>query len=365
MRRSIITLSLTLVVLVAGAFLLVRARDDKPAQPPAQGAAQQAGAKFYSEGLAGVDFTGLDATAKQRALKILNENKCDCNCDMTIAQCRVEDKTCPRSPGLAAAVINGIRAGKSDAEVVAAIKPAAGAGVDQPVQPVPRMEIATTGAPAKGKEGAKVTVVAFEDFQCPYCARSAPVLQKILETYPSDVRVVFKHYPLSFHKNAKPAAIASFAAQKQGKFWEMYEVLFKNQNALDEASLRKHAESVGLDMAAYDKAYADPATVKVVDEDMADASKAGVQGTPTLFVNGVQSPTWEFTVMQKLIEAAKSGGDVGQTAGQVKADLMAQMRANRPAPPDPNKVYEIDIAGAPTKGPADASVTLVEFSDYQ
>lgn len=192
------------------------------------------------------------------------------------------------------------------------------------------------------------------------------MLKQILQAYPKDVKVVFKQFPLvSIHPNAKPAALASIAAWKQNKFWEMHDLLYQNQRALDGASLRRYAESLGLDMAAYDKVIADPETSRFLDQEMLEGQKAGVQGTPSFFVDGVQSPMWDFGTMQKLIEAARSGGDVSVVAGQVRADLIAQQMRNRPQPPDPNQVYQIDIAGAPSRGPAAAPVTIVEFSDYQ
>src|SRR5690606_24663433 len=82
------------------------------------------------------------------------------------------------------------------------------------------------GSPVKGPEHAKVTIVEFSEFQCPFCNRVGPTLKKIAETYKDDVRIVFKHNPLPFHKDAKPAALASYAAQKLGKFWEYHDKLF-------------------------------------------------------------------------------------------------------------------------------------------
>src|SRR5262249_11328115 len=134
---------------------------------------------------------------------------------------------------------------------------------------------------------------------------------------------------------------------------------------LDGGSLRRYAESLGLEMASYDKAVADPENARFLDKEMMDGQKAGVQGTPTFFVDGVQSPNWDFGTMQRLIDASRSGGDVSMVAGQIRADIMAQQMRNQPAPPDPNKIYQIDIAGSPSKGPGAAPVTIVEFSDYQ
>jgi len=193
------------------------------------------------------------------------------------------------------------------------------------------------------------------------------VLKQILASYPHDVRIVFKHYPLNFHPHAKPAAIATVAAQRQNRFWEMHDLIFKNQQMLDAASLRRYAESLGLDMAAYDKVIADPETARMIDKEVMDGQSAGVRGTPSFYVNGVAAPSWDVNTLKRLVDTAKSGGDVGMTAGQIVADTRAQQAKARPQPPpvDYNKVFEIDVAGAPSKGPAAAGVTIVTFSDYQ
>ena len=141
-------------------------------------------------------------------------------------------------------------------------------------------------SPAKGPADAAVTIVEFSDFQCPYCSRVGPTLAKALADYPNDVRVVYKHYPLSFHKQALPAAKASVAAGKQGKFWEMHDLLFKNQRSLNQAAFKGYAAELGLDVPQYEKDYASPEVAKIVQEDMTLARSLGVTGTPGFFVNG-------------------------------------------------------------------------------
>ena len=127
------------------------------------------------------------------------------------------------------------------------------------------------------------------------------MIKQLLNTFPNDVKIVFKHYPLSFHGNAKRAAIASVAAQRQNKFWEYHDLLFANQRALDDANLRRYAQSLGLDLAAYDAAILDAATIGFVDSETQHAKQAGVRGTPSFFVNGVNSPSWDFNTMKKLV----------------------------------------------------------------
>jgi protein-disulfide isomerase len=106
------------------------------------------------------------------------------------------------------------------------------------------------------------------------------------EKYPNDVKLVIKHFPLQIHDYARKAAIAALAAGKQGKFWEVHEKLFANQNDLNDTKVEAIAAELGLDMEKFKKDLQDPAIASVVDRDMNDGLKANVQGTPTIFING-------------------------------------------------------------------------------
>ena len=191
------------------------------------------------------------------------------------------------------------------------------------------------------------------------------MLKKLVQDNP-DVRLVYKHYALPNHPRARPAAIAAVAAQRQNKFWEMHDLLYQNQRTLDDASLRNYARSIGLDMDRFERDMADPAVAKFVDDEGLEAQRAGVTGTPNTFVNGVKSPSWDGASMQKLIDAARRGDDVGMAAGQLVAELNDRRKASeqRQRQAD-DAVYPIDTAGSPFRGPADAAVTIVAFSDYQ
>ncbi len=165
-----LSLLLSLVLLACGAAASSAREEAGPDRSAGVQPASTVGETFYREGLAGVDFSGLDAVAKERALRILNAEHCDCGCSMTIAQCRVEDKTCPRSPSLAAAIVNAIRTGASDEQTLAALKAlrnASGAAGAAPpdAQPVPVKQIAVEKSPYLGRADAPITIVTFEDFQ--------------------------------------------------------------------------------------------------------------------------------------------------------------------------------------------------------
>ena len=141
-------------------------------------------------------------------------------------------------------------------------------------------------AARKGPWPAKVTIVEFSEFQCPYCARAVPVLDEVLKKYPRDVAVVFRNNPLPFHKNAKGAAIALQAANRQGKAWDLHDLMFENQKQLTPADLLGHAEEVGLDLDQFKRDMEDPAVLAEVQADMKAAREAGATGTPAFFING-------------------------------------------------------------------------------
>ncbi|RMD97562.1 MAG: thioredoxin, partial [Deltaproteobacteria bacterium] len=163
-------------------------------------------------------------------------------------------------------------------------------------------------SPTVGPDDAKITIVEFFDFQCPYCARVSPTVEKILETYPNDVRFVFKQNPLSFHKKAPLAAEAALAAADQGKYWEMHKKLLENSRHLDRSDLERYAEEIGLDMDAFRKALDTNAHKAMIEADQKQARKLGATGTPAFFINGkFLRGAQPFSVFQKRIEAILEG----------------------------------------------------------
>lgn len=143
--------------------------------------------------------------------------------------------------------------------------------------------------PFQGSAAAPVTVVMFSDFQCPACAATHPVLQKILAEYGDKVRFVVRDFPLTtIHKDAFLAAQAANAAKAQGKFFEFSEILYRNQDALDAASLKKYAADSGLNVAQFELDLQSGKFAVEVRRDMAEGKSYGVTGTPTIFVNGVR-----------------------------------------------------------------------------
>lgn len=148
--------------------------------------------------------------------------------------------------------------------------------------------------PTVGPADAKVTIVEFVDFQCPACGAAYPVLKALVAAYPQQVRLVFRHFPLKeIHAHAQLAAEAAEAARGQGKFWEMSDQLFQEQEQWSELSdealgkrFESYAQTLGLDMERFRKELRDHAHQARPKEDRADGTQLGVHGTPTLFVNG-------------------------------------------------------------------------------
>jgi protein-disulfide isomerase len=177
--------------------------------------------------------------------------------------------------------------------------------MNQPLSPEAQARIAGKGGPGFGPENAKVTIVEFSDFQCPYCARAAEVVHKIKERYADKVRFVFRQFPLPMHPDAHLAAEASLAAQRQGKFWEFHDLLFANQQALSRESLEKYASQLKLNLGDLKHALDGQTEKAAVDADVSLGEGVQVNGTPTVFINGkrVANPT-EFEPMAKQIDQA-------------------------------------------------------------
>ena len=166
-----------------------------------------------------------------------------------------------------------------------------------------RMVVAAEGFPAKGPSDAPVTIVEFSDFECPYCSRVNPAIQEVLDTYGKKVRVVFRQFPLNIHANAQKAAEASLCADEQGKFWEMHDVMFKEQRSLGTDQLKEKAARLGLDAAAFNECLDSSRHAEAVAADLEAGSQLGVTGTPALFVNGrFLSGAQPFAEIAKLID---------------------------------------------------------------
>ena len=195
----------------------------------------------------------------------------------------------------------------SEPPAQAVAQPVPAAVTPTPELPAVVENVSIDDDPILGPEDAPVTIVEFSDFECPFCQRSAEeVLPLILEQYPEQVRLVYRDFPLTqIHPQALPAALASECADDQGKFWEYHDLLFANQSALDDASLKAYAAQVGLDEAVFDQCYTSQEHLDEVGGDYQDGITYGVSGTPAFFVNGLRIVGAQpFAVFQQAIDQA-------------------------------------------------------------
>jgi protein-disulfide isomerase len=149
----------------------------------------------------------------------------------------------------------------------------------------PRIAVEAVG-PTMGGADAPVTIVAFSDYECPFCKRAEPAVKSVVEAYGGKVRLVYKEYPLPNHRFAQKASEAALCAHDQGKYWEMQDKLFANQEALGVPSLKGYAKQVGLDTARFDRCLDGGDKAEAVAASMRAGDDAGVAGTPAFFVNG-------------------------------------------------------------------------------
>ena len=332
-------------------------------------------------GVAGISFDGVSDAQKTAAMQALNERDCECGCGMGhIAGCAKKDPNCPRSPRIAKQVVELAKQGKTLTAMLAYIdaenpKKDAPSAPQQP--PGPKKVEIPAHSPRTGAKNAKVTIVEFSDFQCPFCGRVIPTVKEILQKYPKDVQLVFVNQPLPFHENAKGAAKAFMAAHRQGKAWELHDKMFANQQALTAPDLEKYAKEAGLNLAKWKKDMGDPAADKMIADDQALAGSVGANGTPTFFINGRElSGAQPIAAFQTMIDEEVKKADAllkgGTKPEQLYAKIMADNIATAPAAPAANEAptapsgpVKIDIGKAPVKGPSSAKVTIVAFSDFQ
>jgi len=158
-------------------------------------------------------------------------------------------------------------------------------------------------SPSIGNPKAKIVIVEFTEFECPYCARIAPYLDSLTKANPDKIRLVYKHFPLSFHTNAPAAAAAAMAAQKQGKFWEFRWELAPNFRSLSDSTFTSIAQKIGLNIEQFKKDMVlDADKQAIIDRDIKLGAEVGVQGTPNFYVNGKRQDRFSPAVVEQLLK---------------------------------------------------------------
>jgi protein-disulfide isomerase len=226
----------------------------------------------------GVDISKLDDFQKKVFFRIVNTEPSICGQAQSLIQSAKKDASCRRSLNAVRYVVRMVDQGYTDSEI--------GEALTKRYRGTTTKVIDVAEAPMKGAASGKVTLVEFADYECPHCKRLQPVLRQILDEFKGDVKLYFKHYPLPQHTNARLAAEAAVAAQKQGKFWQYEDKLWANQDSLSPAEMEKYAKESGLDLAKFRQDLDDKATKERVQKDRADGSALGLTSTPTLYING-------------------------------------------------------------------------------
>jgi protein-disulfide isomerase len=233
--------------------------------------------------LPGVDWKGLTGAKKQSALRIMQAEDCTCGCGMKLAECRVKDPACGVSRKLTGVVVKETIEGKDVASIKSDLKRIAGEPppvLDEPVK------LSLAGAPVLGPANARMTIVEFSDFQCPYCSKAIAEVKEVMRQMPKDVKLVFKQFPLDSHSQAMFGSEASLAAQAQGKFWEMHDLLYAGFPDISRQRVMSYARQLKLDIPKF-TADLDSHKYKArAQADQQEGEVAGVAGTPTFFFNG-------------------------------------------------------------------------------
>lgn len=185
-----------------------------------------------------------------------------------------------------------------------------GAGIffmSRPAKVLERSDLLPDTANIQGIKDAKTYLVEFSDFQCPACGAFYPKVKEIVEKNKDKMVFAYRHFPLDQHKQAVPAALAAEAAGEQGKFWEMHDYLFENQDSLSEEFLLAAAEKLGLDREKYEKAFKENKYQDKINKDQSDGVKFGVNATPTFFLNGKKLDLFSQNDLEKAVsESIKS-----------------------------------------------------------
>jgi protein-disulfide isomerase len=232
--------------------------------------------------LDGVDTSSLTEREHATWSSYVNELLAPCpEVAVSVAQCVREKRDCAQCLPAAKFLLRQVQAGNPK-EVVADVFAAR-------FDPKRVKTIAIGDSPAKGAEAPVVTLVEFADFECGGCGMAYPLLEKIYKKHGKKMKLVFKHFPLEeHHPNAKLAAQAAYAAQVQGQFWKMHNALFENQDRLTEPDLVAYAQEIGLDVERFKKdLHSDEAKARV-EQEKKQGDTLGVDGTPTIFINGRQ-----------------------------------------------------------------------------
>lgn len=336
-----------------------KAQADKPgsAKPTASGSASgmpvvRVKSPHADAAIGTLDVTKLNDREKDELKLQLGEAMSPCpNVPVSLAQCLAEKRECNLCKPAGESLARWVRAGVPANE--------AGALLVKRFDAKEVKDIALGNAPTKGPADAPVTIVEYADFECPACQSMVFMLDLLYERFPGQLRVAYKTYALPSHPHAPEAAYAALAAYRQGKFWEMHKTLFSNQEQLEKKDLFRYARQLDLDFNQFKKDFEDPEVRKGLKDDMAQGDGVGVEGTPSIFVNGraVALPFYEELEQWVKLEielAGKTPAEPSKTFHEMWAQVKAAQGGDAP-PEGSASPSAAPSAGAPPSASAGPS----------
>jgi len=298
----------------------------------------------------------------------------------SLASC-ARDKAAPSETPASASADEGDEAGADaspgDRAVLAERDAVLDPDPDQLAAGVPylRFRVDVSDSPARGPADAPVTIVMFSDFECPFCSEAYATMAALQADYPEQIRFVYKAMPLSTrHPNALEAALVGHSAWAQGKFWEFHDLVFSGRG-IDPATIEAYTEELGLDTERIERELETLVHGPALRRDLRTAKRLRLESTPVFFINGRMLSgarprrIFEHYIEQEL-ELAAHLREQG-VAADALYDYTTQwgytgiVYEDEPTKLDPDSVYPVPIGDAPTRGPADAPITIVAFSDFQ
>lgn len=233
-------------------------------------------------------FVILEAAERKRFVALATAELCPCDGQVSsLDDCLQKTETaCSLAVESGQLMMRAIKEKASDAQITDKVQ--------QAVANARKVHtFALEGRPSEGADNATVTLVEFFDFECPHCKMMAEIVAKVSAAHKTDLRVVHKQFPLASHRNAPRASVAALAAHKQGRYWEFHDALFAHQQELAMAEdpmplFEQFAKEAGLNLTKFKADLTDPAIAKMVADDRAEGDQAGIDATPTLYLNGVK-----------------------------------------------------------------------------
>jgi hypothetical protein len=260
--------------------------------PGPPGAPKLVAATSDPRNLPGVDTSSLVERERKIWWKLVNELYAPCSSEaVSIGHCVEQARQCAACTPAAQFLVDRVRRGAAPDEARSAYGMRFGPNFK-------KVEIADS--PSRGPLDAPVTILVWSDFECPHCRMAMPLLERLFTRFSPKIRLVHKFYPLRSHSNAEASARAAIAAQNQGRYWEMEQVLFDHQSEQTDADLERYATTLQLDMKRWRADLRAPKTDAVLARDRADADRSGLTGTPFILINGREFDLGQFQLQGDL-----------------------------------------------------------------